>query len=197
MRRTTTGLLGAVATLVGLTVAGPALADGEGVSLEVMIPQFSTPQDAADIVPSSVPLEDLGDIDETSSRFLGRDAAADYWIARSGTSRLCFISHIRTEGMSASSCADITTFYRHGIGLSAGSGIRDPETSAEAYLFPADIVLPTAAHENRESIMRAEVSSSTSNLVSVNPESPGLAQFDVSRADGSVFQFAPAREVSE
>ncbi|WP_353707378.1 hypothetical protein ABRQ22_15510 [Cellulosimicrobium sp. ES-005] len=167
------------------------------MSLEALIPQFATPQGPADIVPGSVPLDDLGDIDKASSRFLGRDTAADYWIARSGTSRLCFIAHIRTEGMSASSCADITTFHRHGIGLSAGSGTRDLDTSAEAYLLPSDITPPRVAHENRERIMRAEQSSSSANLVSVNPGSPGLEPFDVSRADGSVFQFAPAREVRE
>lgn len=184
-------LIGAVvATITALSLVAtalPAAADGSSVNVEEMLPMLATPQTALDLVPKEVTLDSLGEIDADSVRAIGSDGVADYWVARSGTSQVCLILYIPGGNeVSASTCASLAHFYRAGMGLIAGESMTDPSRSTEVYLLPADIN-PSDLLVRMDSSPLPKISA---NLLSMRP-SNSLRPADLSRMDGSIFNFNP------
>lgn|SRR5690606_3185005 len=179
----------ATATIVAVSTALPAVArDGAQKPIEAIVPAFAQPQTASDVVPERVDLVALGGIASDSTRFLGSDGYAEYWVGRGNAGNVCLIMAVKGEAqVVASSCATITNFYRQGIGLVAGADPKEPATSAEAYLLPADI---TSDDLGLGMQARSSAQATHDSLISLRPGSNEGVR-TIERHDGSSFRFAP------
>lgn len=91
----TVGATAGVGLLVALSTALPATArGGPQTSLEEMLPVLATSQGPSDRIPAAVDLAELGNPSPSSTRFLGSDGTADYWVARIGGSQVCLILYV-------------------------------------------------------------------------------------------------------
>lgn len=192
MNAKTLGATAGVAALIALATAVPATAGSSAaVSLDKMIPALAAPQTDADHVPADVDLSGLGGVDEATVRSLGSDEAAHYWIGRAGTSEVCLIMQLMADSeVAASTCTELAHFYRAGMSLLAGKGAQEPESTAEAYLIPADVVVPTESAASRAA--GAQGASASPQFISGRPDQlRDLEQFEVRRDDGSIFRFTP------
>lgn len=183
-----------IAALAVVAVALPASAEDKSrVQINEMVPAFAESQTEADKVPNTVNLGALGDIDEGTTRSLGSDDAAEYWVARSGPSDICLVMYLGGENeLSSSVCGPIADFYRTGLGLRSGVDVNDPATSAEAYFLPADVALTDIAPDNIS--LKSNESAPSASLLTVQPENTDLKPVKVPRADGSYFSFTPLFE---
>lgn len=189
MKTKIVGAATGVAALVALATVLPAAGSSSSVSIEEMVPAFATQQAGSDRAPATLNLESLGGISADSLRLVGSDEAGRYWVGRGETSDVCLIMQLAVdEEMAASTCAPIAEFYRVGLKLMAGKSEDEPATSAEAYLFPADIDL----RGDVSPAARSARSAGKANLISGNPDVlDKLEDFEVRREDGTVFRFSP------
>src|SRR5690606_27488317 len=119
------------------------------------------------LITARVDLVALGGIASDSTRFLGSDGYAEYWVGRGNAGNVCLIMAVKGEAqVVAPSCATITNFYRRGIGVVAGAGPTEPPTSAEAYLLPADI---TSDDRGRGMQARSSAQATHDSLISLRP----------------------------
>lgn len=178
-----------LSALIAIGTAVPAVAaSANSMSVEDLIPALATPQLESDRAPDGLDLAALGGIDEDSLRSLGSDGAGDYWVGRAGGAEVCLVTRLAVDQeLAASTCAPITEFYRNGLSLIAALSAEDPALAAEAYLVPSDI--DTTAPEQG---LGSRSAGTESNLISGRPDQlANLEAFEVERADGSSFHFAP------
>lgn len=182
-----------VVALIGLTAASPATAgNSSAVGLEEMLPVLAEPRTDADGVPESVDLVALGNISEDSVRLLGNDHAGTYWVGTTSTDDVCLVMQTASDpDMAASTCAPIGAFYRNGLRLMAGKGMGQPTSNTQAYLFPADIRVPGAEALAPFTRSTSDVGPSGTFISGLLGELDGIDAFDVSREDGTTFQFVP------
>lgn len=177
--------LGGVVALITTAVVAPSASASDGQQIESLIPAFERAQTPADRVPSTVDLFALGIYDDSTVRALGSDESADYWVARSGSSDVCLITHIAGGNeIAASTCVGVSSFYEAGLGIAAGDELPGHEKTAEGYLLPADVNLGRAT--DRTSGIRS--SAADPNFL-IADEAMEPATFE--REDGSLFEFAP------
>lgn len=175
--------------MVALGTATPAVAaSAHAMSVEDLIPALAAPQLESDRAPDGLDLVALGGIDEDSLRSLGSDEAGEYWVGRAGGAEVCLVTRLAADPeLAASTCTPITEFYRKGLALLAALSAEDPALAAEAYLLPSDIA---AAPLDQRLVSRSAVAEP--NLISGRPDQlETLEAFEVDRADGSSFHFAP------
>lgn len=182
-------------------MAVPAYAEGEhSTSVETLIPELGVTQNEKDeLLAEQADLEALGGIDPASVRFLGEDELGAYWLGRAGSSEVCLVVQAPGEyEVTSSTCADISQFSRTGLSLRTGE-TADKENNPEAYLMPADIstseLEPYAASD--ASFMRQTAApGSRSGLLVVRSGDAGrgLEPTQISRADGSTFEFSPLED---
>lgn len=190
--RTMAATVGVVA-FVGLAAVAPATAgSSSAVSLEEMLPILAKAQSSSDHVPDSIDLDALGNISEDTIRFLGSDHAGSYWVGTTASDDVCLVMQTAADpDMAASSCVPIGSFYRDGLRLMAGQGMDQPETNAEAYLFPSDINLPSSDSPVSSARSAGGSGDSASFISGAAGELDDLDAFEVSRDDGTTFHFAP------
>lgn len=178
-----------VSALIAIGTAVPAVAtSGGSVSVEDLIPALAAPQVEADRAPDGLDLTALGGIDEDSLRSLGSDEAGEYWVGRAGGAQVCLVTRLAVDQeLAASSCAPITEFYRNGLSLVAAVSAEDPGLAAEAYLLPSDIDTASLG----QGLARRSVASEPSFISGRSDQLEALEAFEVDRADGSSFHFAP------
>jgi hypothetical protein len=178
-----------IAAVIALGTAAPAIAaSANAVSVDDLIPALAAPQHASDRAPGGLDLVALGGIDEDSLRSLGSDEAGEYWVGRAGGAEVCLVTRLAADPeLAASTCTPITEFYRNGLALVAGLSAEDPALAAEAYLLPSDI----GAEPLDQGLARRSAATEP-NLISGRPDQlETLEAFEVDRADGSSFRFAP------
>jgi hypothetical protein len=180
-----------VAAAAGLALAAstPALAGTGAMPIADVVPALKVAQTQADVPPSIVDLEALGNIDPASLRAVGSDDVASYWVGQSSTTDICLITYIRGGNeVSGSSCRSIPDFQQFGLAMITGEDTSDPTRSAEAYYLPADISVDSVgATEHTATNAR----STTSNFTAGRPGALDLSVADVPRGDGSTFHFQP------
>ncbi|WP_217616765.1 hypothetical protein [Cellulomonas sp. GbtcB1] len=178
-----------VAAVIALGTAVPAVAaSANAMSVEDLIPALAAPQHESDRAPGGLDLVALGGIDEDSLRSLGGDEAGEYWVGRAGGAEVCLVTRLAADPeLAASTCTPITEFYRKGLALVAALGAEDPTLAAEAYLLPSDI-----GAEPLDLGLASRSTDTEPNLISGRPDHlETLEAFEVHRADGSSFHFAP------
>lgn len=129
---------GAAAALAALVLAYPASA-GAANSPADLVPALAQPQSAGDVVPEHVDLVPLN-ISPQSTRSLGADDLAQYWVGQDESGRICLVMAVESAAdVAAAACATPTDFYHHGARLQAGAGGNEGMAAAEAYLLPAGV----------------------------------------------------------
>lgn len=188
---------GALILAVACT-AVPAYADGEhSTSVETLLPELGESQSAEDeVLAEEADLEALGGIDPASVRFLGEDELGAYWLGRAGSSEVCLV--VQAPGhyeVTSSSCSDISQFSRTGLSLRTGE-TADKENNPEAYLMPADVssseLEPYSTSSASVMSQTAEPGSRSGLLVVRSGDAHrNLKPTEISRGDGSTFEFTP------
>lgn len=189
MRNKATTASVALVGAAGLVLAAstPALAGTGTTPIEDVVPIFSLTQTAADVPPSNVNLEALGDIDPESVRAVGSDDVASYWVGQSADEDICLITYIPGGNeVAGSSCRSIPEFNQWGLGMIMGEDTADPSRSAEAYYLPSDISVAAIGASDQSGARVA-----ASNFTSGRPGALNLSPEDVTRSDGSTFHFQP------
>lgn len=184
--------------LVSLMSAGHASTSPKAISVADMLPEFDRAQQVSDLLPKAIEHDQLTDVTPSAVRHLGRDTTAQYWLARTGTSEVCFVLQmLETPDVSASSCGPLTAFYNSGISLALRQGSDDPGQSIQAYVFPSDVnpsdVIP-------EKSMRRDLSTQGTSQISPQLVSmpwngnEALDTLEMERPSGQEFHFQPLGE---
>jgi len=183
----------AALTVAVLATATPVAASAQsdaGTRLLDMVPALADPQTSKDRVPDSVELDELGGVDPGSTRLLGHDEAASYWVGLADASTLCLIVELPDEGVAGASCGSILDFYDRGAALRVEGREGGPKT--EAYLVPAGIDLPSALKMPN---LRSDASSAGSSFVAFpNDLSRSLEPTTIVRDSGESFEFYPLNQ---
>lgn len=178
--------VGVVGAVVALSVSiVPANADS-GLSKVEMLPILAADQGASDMVPMRVDLETLGEIYPATTRLLYEDETTKVWVGENRVKEICLI--VDVADVQASGCADMPSFYRHGIGLFTTANPGVPEMTASAYLLPSDVdpavIDPSAGSANVRNVRYI-------NLIVGDVVEAGGSPMTVTRPDGSDFTFTP------
>lgn len=124
--------------VLAVSIALPAAAAERSIGPSDMVPRLADLQVSSDVLPPEIDLSLIGDVDPASTRLLGHEGAATYWVGMNDNSSLCLISALEGgNGVYASSCSTLDQFYKQGSALRLEDG--STSESGEAYLLPDDV----------------------------------------------------------
>lgn len=121
----------------GACLAGTMLASADSVAAEELVPAFGQPQQPADRLPTSIPLEDWGKggLNGDSSRLLGSEGTRNYWAALDASGQICVIVSLGDSGQTVGGACNYGSVVASG-GLELGLQGVDGRTFV-TYLLPA------------------------------------------------------------
>ncbi|MGO2052350.1 hypothetical protein CQ010_04840 [Arthrobacter sp. MYb211] len=185
--------LGVMALALVAVAAPVSAADQSYMAVQDLVPALAEPQAELDRgLPLDV-LDELGGLNPDSTRFLGEDDKASYWVAQDEPSNVCLVIH--TSWSTSSSCADFPRFHRSGIGMATGQSYEVPEDIIEAYLLPSDIspeqIAETGAYRDVKLSSQATKKLESDLLVVDTAASDKLSGETIERSSGESFQFTP------
>ncbi len=187
-----------------LLLTGCSTADDQGMSptdTGEFIALLGQPQEAWDRLPRQGFAEV---VERDTSRKLGSNDVADYWVGATKDNDLCLMVSLRDDtDNSAAVCTDGDGFLENGLSVSVSAGSGEDAVSADAYLLPADVeVKPLREHladyvqpvDEPEGMTeeRAELVGEM-NLIPVRPGTQTTSTLELKRADGGTFTFVPLR----
>lgn len=182
-----------VASILMLVFLSPSIASGgERATIEDMVPVLSESQSRADIE-HTMSLDQLGEIDPRSTRLIGSDTYARYWVGKSADFDICILIELLdpSYATSASTCATTFEFWTRGLSLAVLEGSGGSDSAAEAYLVPRNIdraALGFAENDIRTLSLQREVHDA--NLIAVDPSvSRSLNPVIIPRTSGADFTF--------
>lgn len=184
------GVVAAAGLVAATWATGADPAGAASLEPSQLVREFDTDQRDHDVLPEFLVGTHVGEglLPETA-RKVGSSDVAEFWAAMDADGRLCLVS-VLLDGTAASSCSLPVDFFRYGAALALAGSEASPDMTAEAYLVPADVELPSGGVASRSKNALEESDSTQLFVVGRDGSNPPDGEFARAGVE-EPFQFQP------